>query len=220
MMQNVIFDLDGTLLDTLKDIQDAINDALKASGFPYHYSKSECRLLIGGGANALMHRALKDDDNEDNFLRLKKEYMPRYRDYQNRHTKPFDGVKTALKELHEARVSLFVCTNKPDALAQSIVKSAFGKDLFMGIRGLKEGEEPKPNPTIVNHFIETYGLNRHKTIFVGDSVTDLLTAKAAALPVAIALWGYGCYDEDWLKDAEYILKEPKEISRIRTYAAF
>lgn len=220
MMQNVIFDLDGTLLDTLKDIQDAINDALRAGGFPYRYSRGECRLLIGNGADSLMHRALKDYDNEDNFLRLKKEYMPRYRDYQNRHTKPFDGIKAVLKELRGDGISLFVCTNKPDALAQSIVRSAFGEKLFMGIRGLKEGEEPKPNPAIANHFIETHGLNRHETIFVGDSVTDLLTARAAALPVAIALWGYGRYDEDWLKDAEIILKEPKEILRIRDYAAF
>ena len=214
MVQNVIFDLDGTLLDTIGDIKDAINDALKASSFPYRYSKDGCRFLIGDGADNLVHRALKQMDSKENFEKLKKEYMPRYKDYQNRTTKPFPGIEESLQYLKKHGISLFVCTNKPDAYAQIIISKFFDALLFKGVRGLKDGEEPKPNPAIVNYFVDTFKLDKRETIFVGDSITDLHTAENSKLPLALCLWGYVFYDEALKSKAKMLLVKPKDLEKI------
>lgn len=213
MVKNLIFDLDGTLLDTITDIKDAINDALKAADFPYRYDKDGCRFLIGDGADNLVHRALKELDNPENFAKLKKEYMPRYKEYQNRHTKPFNGIMESLKYLKNHGISLFVCTNKPDAYAQIIV-SRFFPSLFEAVRGLREGEEPKPNPAIVNYFVDSFRLEKKETFFVGDSITDLKTAFNSGLPLALCLWGYGFYEGTLLKEAKMLLAKPKDLEKI------
>lgn len=215
MIKNLIFDLDGTLLDTIKDIQDAINDALKASGFSYSFTEKECHFLIGDGADYLLHRALKNNDNPSNFIKLKREYMPRYKAYQERHTKPFEGIPSVLENLKNHDISLFVCTNKPDEYAQIIIRKFFKEELFKGIRGLGEGELPKPNPAITNYFLSTFKLKKEETFFVGDSITDLRTAEASSLPLALCLWGYGNYlDKNLINGAAKLLKEVKDIEKL------
>ncbi len=214
MIKNLIFDLDGTLLDTITDIDLAINDALEASDIPYRYSKEECRFLIGNGADVLMHKALKDLDNDDNFQRLKKEYMPRYKDYQNRHTAPFEGVTETLRKLQNLGISLFVCTNKPDNLAINIVRNALPTVRFEEVRGLRTGEKPKPDPAIVDSFVMNHSLKKEETLFVGDSITDLRTAQNASLHFGLCLWGYGEYDEALKKSADIVFEKPADFERI------
>ena len=211
--QALIFDLDGTILDTLGDIRLAINDALKAIEIPLEYSLVKTKSLVGDGAEALMHRALGDFDTPENFVRLKKEYMPRYEAYQTRHTKPFNGLPVVLKYLQNKGISLFVCTNKPDELAKEIVGKCYEEGLFKEIHGHIEGSPVKPDPMIVTYFINKYGLDPKSCLFVGDSVTDLLTAKNASLPAAIVTWGYGYYKEALLNEADYVIDKPKELAR-------
>lgn len=214
MIQNLIFDLDGTLLDTITDIRRAINDALKVCGIPLSYSKKETRSLIGDGADNLVHRALGPYDTERNFAAVKAAYLPRYGEYQEVHTKPFNGIVPTLEYLKNRGISLFVCTNKPDAYAQIIVKKFFGDSLFVAIRGLREGEAPKPNPAIVQSFFEAYHLDPKETLFVGDSVTDLHTAQNAGLPLALCLYGYGFYKKGLKEEAAYLVLKPKDLARI------
>ena len=213
MVEALIFDLDGTLLDTLTDIRLAVNEALKECGFAYAFSKADCHALIGNGADVLVHKALKDQDTPENFIRLKKAYMPLYAAKQEDHTKPFNGEKATLNFLHQRGIKLFVCSNKPDALAQKVVTKYYGEDLFEEIRGIKEGDAPKPDPTIVNGLIARYGLDKSKTVFVGDSLPDLLTAQNAALPLCLCLWGYGFYKPELLQEAKYVIKKPKELAQ-------
>lgn len=214
MIKNLIFDLDGTLLDTITDIRRAINDALKASGTPLSYSKKETKRLVGDGADTLIHRSLGPYDTERNFAKLKAEYLPRYGAYQEDHTKAFNGIVPTLEYLKNKGISLFVCTNKPDAYAKIIVEKFFGTDLFLAIRGLREGELPKPNPAIVDSFVERFSLNKEETVFVGDSITDLHTAQNAGLPLALCLYGYGQYKKGLLDEAAYLIEKPKDIARI------
>ncbi len=213
MKKALIFDLDGTLLDTITDIRLAINDALSSCGFDYSFSKKECHSLVGDGADALIHRALKENDNNENFLKLKNEYMPRYRSYQNNHTKTFNGITSTLKYLKNKGVLLFVCTNKPNALAHLILDKFFGEGFFTEIRGLNEGEAPKPDPHNVIKFMDRYDLNGDNTVFVGDSLPDLLTAQNASLPLALCTYGYGFYKPGLLKEAKYIIAKPKELAK-------
>ncbi len=216
MKKALIFDLDGTLLDTITDIRRAINDALKACGFSFSYSKQECHSLVGDGADTLVHRALGEYDNETNFARLKSEYMPRYREYQGAHTKAFNGIVPTLKYLKDKGIILGVCTNKPDELAHIILSNFFPPSFFDAIYGVKEGEAPKPDPHNVLKIMTRFSLDSSSTVFVGDSLPDLLTANNVSLPLALCLWGYGNYKPAFLKEARYIIEKPKDLAKFAT----
>lgn len=209
----LIFDLDGTLLDTIVDIRRAINDALEACSLPYRYSKSDCHSLVGDGADSLLHRALKDDDNEANFIALKVQYLPRYKAYQEEHTKPFNGIVATLKYLKDKGLVLAVCTNKPDEYAHIILSKFFPDDFFDAICGIKDGEKPKPDPHNVFKIMERFSLSAENTVFVGDSLPDLLTAHNAGLPLALCTWGYGFYKPSLLNEATYIVNKPKDLAK-------
>ena len=153
MYKSVIFDLDGTLLDTLQDIRLAFNDALEAAGLPLSYSLKEVRNMIGKGADYLCHTGLGKFDNEENFLKLKGEYMWRYEKYQVEHTKPYPGIYETLLFLKERGIQLFVCSNKPDKLASEILSHCFKSQLFVYVQGHLENFPPKPHPASLNKII-------------------------------------------------------------------
>ncbi len=215
-MKNYIFDLDGTVLDTIEGIQTAINIALKNAGYDYSFDKEGTKTLIGDGADTLLHRALKEKDNPDNFAKLKKEYLPLYHLKQEDHTFLFPNLLETLETLKKDGARLFICTNKPDAFAKRIVSKMFGDSLFEEVCGQIEGLPVKPDPRISNYLIDKYSLNREETLFVGDSKTDVATGKNSLLKVAICLWGYGFYNDELLSRCDYILKEPKDL--LDTYA--
>lgn len=216
-MKNYIFDLDGTILNTIAGLRYAINEALEENGFPYRYDDEATKHLIGEGTDVLVHRALQDQDNPANFALLKAAYLPRYRANQEIHTSLFPGVKETLERLRKEGALLFVCTNKPDILAKRIVTKFYGSDFFLEIRGLQDGETPKPNPAIVNSFLHQYHLKPEETLFVGDSITDYETATNAKLLCGICLWGYGRYQEDWISHCAYRFTKPEDLWN--TYSA-
>ncbi len=210
-IRNVIFDLDGTLLNTLVDIKDAINDALKCCHVPLSYSFEEAKSLIGDGADTLVHRSLRDLDSPDLFNAVKNAYMPLYRLYQNRHTLPFDGIPSMLHSLHGMGLKLFVASNKPDSLAKAIVSSKLDSCLFNEVFGHREGEPVKPNPILVQQIFFTDQISPKETLYCGDSHVDVETAHNAGIPVALCLWGYGKYDSCLLDKAEFLLKQPSDL---------
>lgn len=215
MYQTFIFDLDGTLLQTLPDIRRAINEALKRCGYDYAFSLKEARALIGNGADMLVKRALKEKgDDIEAFAQLKAAYMPLYRDYQNLHAKPFNGMKEVLTFLKERGLQLFVATNKPNALAKFIVEDHFGKGLFTAIEGHEEGGPVKPDPLIVNRFVEKYGIDKSKTLFIGDSYVDVDTAQNAGVKSCLVTWGYGFYKKALLERADYVISKPKQLAAL------
>ncbi len=214
MKTSLIFDLDGTLLDTLTDIRAALNEALAQSGFPWRFSQKECRSLIGNGADALIHRALKESDAPDAFARLKAAYLPLYAAYQERHTKPFNGLKPTLSYLKARGASLYVCTNKPDELARRIAEAKFGEGFFIEVRGLREGDKPKPDPSLAEDLIARHGLRKEDCLFIGDSLPDLLTAQNARLPFCLCEWGYGSYKPDFLRECDFVIKKPRELAKV------
>lgn len=210
----VIFDLDGTLLDTIEDIKDALNDALKEIGIPLSYKKEDVQKFIGNGAATLMHRALGEFDSENNFARLKEAYMPRYEEYQTKHTKAYPGIKKLLKALKKQRVHIFVSTNKPHKLAREIIESRFGYDIFMEVKGQMPGGPVKPDPSIANYFLLKYSLNKKDVIFIGDSITDIETAKNAEVNSCLVTWGYGEYDWTVTSQATFVVKSADEIASL------
>ena len=213
--QNFIFDLDGTLLDTIFDINVAINLALKQCGYDYQYNLEETKQLIGDGADKCVERALTLHNQDlQGFPALKAAYMPLYKTHQNEHVKPFDGLKQTLEELHRLGAKLFVVTNKPDALAQVVVPFHYGDKLFDAIIGAQEGKKVKPDPWQVNLIMERFALDKEKTVFVGDSITDILTGHNAGLKTILVKWGYGFYDKATLTKADKVITKPEELLQI------
>lgn len=213
MYKNLIFDLDGTLLDTLPDIRYAINLALEECGYDYSFSLADTHYLIGNGADTLVKRALKENSEDmEAFSALKKVYMRNYAEYQNVHTKPFNGLVPVLEFLKERGINLFVVTNKPDALAHVVVKAHFGK-LFTSVMGHSEGNPVKPDPYLLNLLFSEFDLKKEDCLFIGDSEVDVDTAKNGGLKCGLVTWGYGYYKPSLLDRADYVIKRPKELAQ-------
>ena len=211
MKKAYIFDLDGTLLDTINDITFAINLSLKECGYTYSFSKSEVQTFVGNGSEVFVKKALKDKGNdEEAFLQLKNAYLPNYYKYQNVHTCPFPNIKETLIELKRKGALLFVCTNKPDNIAKPLIEAHF-PGIFNEVHGHILGSPAKPDPRIVNELLSKYSLIPSDCLFVGDSITDYETAKNASMPCLIFTFGYGYYDEDWMKEVDYKTNNPKEL---------
>lgn len=208
---NIIFDLDGTLLDTLSDIKDALNDALREAGFPYAYTYEEAKKLIGDGVEMLMRRALREEDRPANLDALSKTFLPRYLSYQGRTTKPYPGVVETLRCLKERGHSLFIASNKPDPMAQDIVARTLPLNLFARVSGHQEGDPVKPNPILVERILEDFRLSKEETIYVGDSRVDLLTARAAGIPAILCAYGYGAYGPALLREADATIDSFPEL---------
>ncbi len=182
MKTGILFDLDGTLLDTLEDLLDATNYALAAYGYPGR-TLPELRRFVGNGAENQIRLSLPDDNKED-LSKVLATYKPYYTDHCQIKTKPYDGILPALKVLGE-KYPIAIVSNKPD----SAVK-ALSADYFPGIYAL--GETPdcprKPAADMVFKAMEAIGADR--CVYVGDSEVDVLTARNAGVPCVCVLWGF------------------------------
>ncbi len=214
MYKNLIFDLDGTLIDTVGDISFAINEALESIGLPQRFDLEGTKRLIGNGADMLVRRALLEEkDNEELFIKLKQAYGPRYKKYQDTNSFPYPKMVETLKELKRLGKRLFVVTNKPDELAKTILKHHF-HDLFDYIQGDQAGTPLKPDPYSVNSLIEKNKLDKNETIYIGDSIVDIETGKNAGIAVILCLYGYGIYDAKTVSKADYSIDNPAQILSI------
>ena len=214
MIRNLIFDLDGTLLNTLPDITRAINDALRIEGYSYSFTLDEAKTLIGGGADRLVRKALKDKgDDPVRFASLKQAYMPLYKAYQEDNTKPFSGLVEVLESFQSQGISMFVVSNKPDALAQIVVPH-YLPGLFKGVSGQKEGEAPKPNPASTLRVIDRFSLDKEETLYVGDSSFDIETAHNAGLQSVLVKWGYGFYTKELESKSDYVVASPSDLANL------
>ena len=210
--KSIIFDLDGTLLDTLVDIQSACNLALKDMGINKEYNYEECKTFIGNGALIFAQRATKDlAFTKEEFDKYYDIYLKYYESEQGKNTYPYDGIIELLNYLKANNINAFVVTNKPNNLAYKIIDKTIGVNLFKEICGKKEGYAPKPDPTLINEIVDKYNLNKDEILYVGDSSVDLLTAKNANIDSLIVTYGYGDYSLSFINDATYVVKKASEI---------
>ena len=190
----VIFDLDGTILDTLGQLTVAFNHALELSGI-LPVTKEFMRTRIGNGARNLVRLSIADVEGAD-----EEKISADYREYYNSHctenTEPFDGIKELLAELKRNGIRTAVVTNKSDGAAKKLCEYNF-PGLLDVVRGHEEGIPHKPDPTIVNDIIRMYGISCEKTVIVGDSEVDILTAVNSNVEHISVTWGY--------KDASFLI---------------
>ena len=211
-MKAVIFDLDGTLTDTLTAISHFGNLALTDNGFE-PIEKNEYKYLVGNGRDILIHRmlAFHNADTEENYKKVGSVYDEYYEADPMYKTDAYDGIKEALTELKRRGIKLAVCTNKPDNVAQDVIKLVFGDGVFDFVCGVYEGGLPKPDPSRALVIAKKLGVKPEECIFIGDSGMDVLTGvNSGAYPVG-ELWGYRGEEELLANGAKVIINEPMEL---------
>ena len=200
MVDYIVFDLDGTLIDTLEGITVAVNETLKEVGLDYHYTKGEVKTFIGKGAKNLITLAFKRSLSSEEF----ELFLKNYEKYQYV-SKAFPNVMQVLKELNKRNVPIIVYSNKPNELLQKLMRFVFGDIKFSFLQGQDLNYPTKPDVTLLKRIIKHLKLEEKNGLFVGDSVVDILTAKNINMNCLILTYGYGNIIEmDKEKNKTYI----------------
>lgn len=212
-MMTFIFDLDGTLLDTLEDIGTACNEILKRHGWPEH-EISSYRNMVGNGFTRLVERALppeKKMPNQSALTELVEEAKQQYANNIDNFTRPYPEMETILSQLVKKNISLAVLSNKPDNLSQILVKHFFPIINFLFIRGATPGIPLKPDPAALDNLIKSHKLDLANTVYIGDSNVDMEFAHNSKLLAAGACWGFRGRDELEKSGADILLHDPKDL---------
>ncbi len=189
-MKHCIFDLDGTLLDTLTDLSNAVNHALRTNSMPEH-SVDEIRWMVGNGVRKLMQRAVPNGEDNPLFEKTFADFREYYAAHSFDNTKPYDGILPLLAELKGRGVRMAVVSNKMDAATKPLVKRFFGNYIDVAIgENESEGIKRKPAPDMVFKAISELGVKAEDCVYIGDSDVDLQTARNSNLPCISVLWGF------------------------------
>lgn len=207
----VLFDLDGTLLDTIEDLADSMNVVLKKSGFPEH-DVEEYKYFVGNGLRMLAARALPGDMRSDDiidsaFNALCEEYNRRW----SIKTKPYDGIPELLDSLESKGVKMAILSNKADQFTQAIVKKLLGDWTFQAVIGEGHSIPRKPDPKGAQEIARLMGLDPEEILYLGDSGTDMETATAAGMLPIGAAWGFRSTEELIRYGAVTVIKAPLEL---------
>ena len=211
MYSTYIFDLDGTLLDTLTDLAASCNYALRTHGMPEH-SIDDVRRFVGNGVRKLMERAIPDGDANPDFEATFATFREHYMVHSLDTTKPYPGIMDALAELKARGCRLAVVSNKMMAATVELCKYFFPETIEVAIgENEAEGIRKKPAPDTVFAALKQLGVSGDNAVYVGDSDVDLATARNSGLPCISVLWGFR--DREFLLDngATTIITSPKEL---------
>lgn len=211
MKKLCIFDLDGTLLNTLDSIAYYVNDTIKHFGLPV-IETEKIRTFVGNGAKNLISRSLRYNGSELDAEKVLSVYIEKYNSDALYLVKPYDGIRELLSKLHENGVTLAVLSNKPHSSTSIMIDEIFGKDLFSVVRGPYNNEKVKPDPAVANEIAK--GFEKENCFFIGDSDVDIETGKNALMHTVGVTWGFR--DRDVLQNAgaEKIVSKAADIADI------
>lgn len=204
-----IFDMDGTILDTLTDIYNSVNHSLQVFGLPTR-TKEEVRMFVGNGLRKLVERAVPDDSSDELVEKVLSELLTYYGEHASDTTAPYDKINETIAELREKGVITAVVSNKADFAVQNLVEKFF-KDSFDYAIGEHEGFRPKPAPDMVDDILSKANISREDAVYIGDSDVDLLTATNSQMDCIAVAWGFRSVE--FLKEhgAQMIASYPEEI---------
>lgn len=205
----VIFDLDGTLLNTLDDLTDSINAALKKNGFPTHTLEA-VKTFIGSGAEMLVRRALAPVTDEQTVKNVHLDFKEIYSQMMKNKTAPYDGINEILATLSSNGIKMAVMSNKPHAAVVPLIKDYFGEYIPLAAGADKDTPE-KPNPIGTLRVLEKLGTDKDRTIYMGDSDIDIFTAKNAGLFALGCSWGFRGREVLEKSGADLVIDSPYEL---------
>lgn len=184
----MIFDLDGTILNTLDDLADSCNEILKRNHFPVH-TNEEIKYMVGNGIPKLIERALPTAVTKEEYQKVLKEFIDYYETHSAIKTAPYPQMVETLTALKQKGIKLAVNTNKLHEAAVELCKHYF-PGIFDVISGGRLGQEPKPAPIGVNFILEKTGIPKNRAVFVGDSDVDIQTGKNSGIDAIGVAWGF------------------------------
>ena len=205
----VLFDMDGTILDTLRDLADSVNWALRECGLPER-SFAEIRRFLGNGIVTLIHRSVPEGTPQELEDKVRAVYKRHYEEHCSDTTRPFDGIPEAMEELRRRGYKLACVSNKPDDDVARLAEAHFA-GLLDAWSGPLPGMPIKPAPDLCDRILAMEGLTRTEAVYVGDTEVDIQTARNAGMDCLVCAWGFR--DEDFLREqgAEIILHRPQEL---------
>ena len=205
----IIFDLDGTLTDTLYDLMLSTNHALLEMGWPER-TLEEVRQFVGNGVRRLMEQAVPSDTEEEEFEECFRIFQEHYLEHCQDHTALYPGIAELLQKLHQRGYKMAIVSNKLQAGVDELYRTFFQDTIQVAI-GEREGVRRKPMPDMVQLALEQLGSTPEESIYVGDSEVDMATARNAGLPCISVLWGFR--DQDYLREigAFRMVSTPAEI---------
>jgi phosphoglycolate phosphatase len=210
----ILFDLDGTLLDTLADIANAANAALRRLSMPTH-SIDKYRYFVGDGAGCLAQRVLGPAGRDEKLLeRCRKAIAEEYQKCWSENTRPYPGIPELLAELEARGVPMAVLSNKPHDSTRIVIEFFFPDSPFRIVRGARPGVPIKPDPTAALQIAAELNVEPQRVIYLGDTDTDMKTAVAAGMFAAGALWGFRTAGELTAAGARMLLKTPVEVATL------
>lgn len=208
MKKIVIFDLDGTLLDTIEDITDSMNLALQDVGLET-LSIEECKYMVGSGADVLVNKAIK---GKDFFKEAKDKYMSYYEKFQKNKTKPYDGVIELINSLKDLNYKIAILSNKPHEDALRVVDYYFGLDMFDLVIGKKANNRIKPDIDGAIEILKSLNSSKEEVIYVGDTNVDMQTANNAGFTAVAVSWGFRKASE--LENYDFMIENPLQLIEV------
>lgn len=214
MKKLIIFDLDGTLLNTIGDLADAVDYVMRSRNLPEH-TNAEYRQMVGGGIKRLVERALPSElaENEAYVEECVAQFRRYYVDNIDRHTIPYEGIPELLRKLQCDGVKMAIASNKFQHGTDRLVAKFFGDIEFVAIEGNREGAPLKPNPEIIHNILRIAGLEPRDAVMVGDSGIDIRTAIAAGIDFIGVSWGFRFADELYAAGATTVVTTAEELER-------
>lgn len=217
MLNNIrcaVFDLDGTLINTIDDLAAACDILLRQSGIEPHWSIEDYKRFVGNGAKLLVKRAFNNTLTESELERRYELFKPIYNEIKLEHARAYNGVSEVITALKEKGMRLAICTNKPDFAAKGMVSAIFGDDAFDVVQGAVDGMPKKPDPTVPQSILNQFGVSAAETVWIGDSDVDVLSAKNLGCRSIAVTWGFRSRESLENANPDYIVNTPKEILKI------
>ena len=215
---SVIFDLDGTLLDTLVDLAETCNEVLAMHHFPTH-STPAYKKFVGDGLQNLFQKIAPAGTNDIVLHQCCTLFNERYAGNWKRNSCPYNGINAMLSALKKHGILLAVLSNKPHKFTKLFVDEFFPQELFAIVYGQREGFAKKPDPTVALEIAAYLGNRPQDTVFVGDSGVDMMTGKAAGMIAAGVAWGFRSVQELTDNNADVIVHNPLELEQYVLFSA-
>lgn len=214
MTRLAIFDLDGTLLDTRKDIADACNHALRMCGCPERRLE-EYNMFVGRGIMNLFRNSLPSDRrDEETVLKMKECFVPYYNEHIADSTRPYPGILDMLDSMKNAGIEVAVASNKYQEGTELLVNRYFGRYGFCSILGQRDGRPIKPDPEIIHEIMESVpGISIDEIVYCGDSDVDMLTGRNAGVRTIGVTWGFRTREELSACNPWLLVENPEEITK-------
>lgn len=209
-----IFDLDGTLLNTIADLATSTNQALEACGFPTHPTDAY-PMFVGNGINKLFERALPSEARtEENILRIRAHFLPYYDEHNADLSTPYPGIPQLLEHLQHAGIQMAVASNKYQRATEKLIKHYFPNISFVAVFGQREGVPVKPHPQVVEDILALFPVKKEEVIYIGDSGVDMQTALNAGVESIGVTWGFRPREEMLQFSPTHIVDQTEKIEKL------